>query len=1034
MKLFNVPLLRRRSANFEVTDETINAATEIIKRWVWSLKNTDLSKTKEVSAQGPFLTKIFQDCLGYVQQGGGEEVHHLVAELSIKQDAADAGLGFYTSTLKTTIAVVELKDAETSLDKKQLSRPGKETPVEQGFRYANKQDSCKWIIVSNFKEIRLYNKSRSQDYYESFKLEDLEDPVKFRQFYYLFSRDNLISESGPSVVDELLLRSADLSKEITDEFYAKYRDHRRTLFNDLTESNPQHGPTLLLEKAQKILDRLIFVCFCEDSSIRLLPSTTVKTIIEDAARSFEDREDKLWNQCRGLFRAIDQGMPNRVPPINAYNGGLFAQDAILDSLLVRDTVLKPVLDLHQYDFESDLDVNVLGYVFERSIADLESMKAEIDGVEVDKNTTKRKKDGIFYTPEYITRYIVENTIGAYIKEHPERLETLHILDPACGSGAFLNQAHNFLKNVYKTRRAELEAEALDQQEQAQLDAQKKSGKKRSAGVGGLFESTDAGLEVRRDLSNEWAYVNDGALLRHIYGVDLNEESVEITKLSLWLKTAKRDEPLRNLDNNIRVGNSLIDDPVVAKHRAFDWDAQFDTIKASGGFDIIIGNPPWVFARGGKLDPVDKAFYYKNFDTASYQINTYALFIEQSFRQLREGGKFAFIVPNTWLTIISFETLRRFLLEKTADLQIINIYGKVFEEANVDCCLLIYTKGTPNQVTLGEMRDQEIELFTPIDASTILGTDSAIMNISQYKSGEIDSVLESINDRSAPLTMYAKVSTGIKAYQIGKGKPAQTEEIKKGRVYHAKEKVDDTYVPYLEGVDVKRYQLDWTNKLWISYGDWLAEPRRSIQFDEPRILVRQIPSKPPYCISGAYTEKHYINDINSMVIFNFKIKPQAIMAVINSRLISYWFAFTFDKLQRGLFPQFKVKELGRFPVAKKIADYEDRFVTAVDTLSAQGSSIASSLLAAIDFLNANYGVQRKDASNALTRRDWDIIKPYLKNSTLTEKEEAFTYFSAKEKVISGMQTSLEQHSTSIDELVYEMYDLTEDEKAKIRAWN
>jgi len=218
---------------------------------------------------------------------------------------------------------------------------------------------------------------------------------KFRQFYYLLGRDTLINEAGASDVDDLLASSAELSSQLSNRFYADYRRCRQQLYADLAEVNPGFGPALLLEKAQKILDRFIFVCFCEDSAARLLPARTVDTLIESAQRSWPDGEDKLWRQCRGLFRAIDQGMPARVPPISAYNGGLFAPDDALDSLHVRDVALRPVLDLHQYDFASDLDVSVLGHVFERSVADIELIKAGIDCAVVDRTTAKRKKKGSF---------------------------------------------------------------------------------------------------------------------------------------------------------------------------------------------------------------------------------------------------------------------------------------------------------------------------------------------------------------------------------------------------------------------------------------------------------------------------------------------------------------------------------------------------------------------------------------------------------------------------------------------------------------
>jgi hypothetical protein len=832
-------------------------------------------------------------------------------------------------------------------------------------------------------------------------------------------------------VDDLLASSAELSSQVSDRFYAEYSRCRQQLHTDLVEVNPGFGPAVLLEKAQKILDRFIFAFFCEDSAARLLPARTVDTLIESAQRSFEDREDKLWHQCRGLFRAIDQGMPSRVPPINAYNGGLFAPDETLDSLFVRDVVLRPVLDLHQYDFSGDLDVNVLGHVFERSIADVELIKAEIDGAVVDRTTAKRKKEGIFYTPEYITGYLVEQTLGAYLVDHPDRLESVKILDPACGSGAFLNQAHTFMKNAYATKRAEIEAEILANQ-RAQFEAQGKAAG-RNGQVEGLFEATEDGLQLRRDFAPDWVYANDSALLRHLHGVDLNEESAEITKLSLWLKTAKATEPLQNLDTNIRVGNSLIDDRLVAGSQAFRWDEEFGDIMAAGGFDVIIGNPPWVFARSGRLSKEEKDYYYRSYGIANYQLNTYALFIEQSYRLLRTGGRLGFIVPNTWLTIISFEPLRRFLLEQTADLQIINVYGRVFDEAHVDCCLLLFTKGAPTVVSTGEMHDLQVEKFAPLAPDDLTSAGTAIINISLVKHREALGIINKMNAASYPLTRYATVKTGFVAYEVGKGRPAQTKEMKDARVYHATNRAGPGWFTYLDGRDVRRYGLGWSGQ-FVKYGSNLAAPRDKALYQTERILVRQIPSKPPYAINAAYTDTDMLlNDRNSNIVLNFKMKPQAILGVLNSRVTSYWFAYTFDKFQRDTFPQFKLAELEQFPIPANIEDYEEELTSYVDALTGSGNARAEALLKAINYLEASYRLSEQDVTIALTDNDWNLLNSELKAVPAAEREQIYTYFTTQRGQIAAAQRTIDELDEKVDNLVFAMFGLDENQKRVILSW-
>jgi hypothetical protein len=574
-------------------------------------------------------------------------------------------------------------------------------------------------------------------------------------------------------------------------------------------------------------------------------------------------------------------------------------------------------------------------------------------------------------------------LGAYLADHPDRLESVRILDPACGSGAFLNQALTFMKNAYATKR-------------------------------------------------DRVYADDSALLRHLYGVDLNEESVEITKLSLWLRTAGAPQ---DLDTNIRVGNSLIDDPAVAGSHAFRWDASFGDVMAAGGFDVIIGNPPWVFARSGRLGREEKAYYYSSYDIANYQLNTYALFIEQSYRLLRAGGKLGFIVPNTWLTIISSEPLRRFLLEQTADLQIINVYGRVFDEAHVDCCLLLFTKGSPTKVTTGEMHDLQVEKFAPLAPDDLRGTGTAIINISLHQRREALDIISTINAAAYPLTRYATVKTGFVAYEVGKGKPAQTKEMKDARVYHSTSREGDGegWFSYLDGRDVRRYGLGWSGQ-FVKYGANLAAPRDRALYQTERILVRQIPSKPPYSIHAAYTDADMLlNDRNSNIVFDFKIKPQAILGVLNSRVTSYWFAYTFDKFQRDTFPQFKLAELEQFPIPRNIKDYEAALTSYVDALTGSGNARAEALLKTIKYLEASYGLAEQNITVALTDNDWNLLNSELEAVPAAEREQIYTYFTTRRAEIAAAQRTIDELDERVDTLVFAMFGLDEDQRRVILDW-
>src|SRR5690554_4860994 len=331
---------------------------------------------------------------------------------------------------------------------------------------------------------------------------------------------------------------------------------------------------------------------------------------------------------------MNTGHKGQQHDIFAYNGGLFAPDEILDNIKINDELLyKHTLNLSNYDFESEVSVNILGHIFEHSLNDIDEIQAEIQGVATDQSKTKRKKDGVFYTPKYITKYIVDNTVGKlceekkteldiqeaeYEKERKGRKSTtlknltqkledyrkwllqITICDPACGSGAFLNQALEFLI---------AEHQYIDE-----LQAK-------------LFGDAMILSEVENSI-----------LENNLFGVDINEESVEIAKLSLWLRTAQKGRKLTTLNNNIKCGNSLINDPNVAGDKAFNWQNEFPKIFQKGGFDVVIGNPPYVFTRTGEFMEESKNYILdyvlensisttsKGLNIQKGKINLFAIFI------------------------------------------------------------------------------------------------------------------------------------------------------------------------------------------------------------------------------------------------------------------------------------------------------------------------------------------------------------------------------------------------------------------------
>ena len=356
-----------------------------------------------------------------------------------------------------------------------------------------------------------------------------------------------------------------------------------------------------------------------------------------------------------------------------------------------------------------------------------------------------------------------------------------------------------------------------------------------------------------------------------------------------------------------------------------------------GFDIVIGNPPYVFARDSAAKGITQAakdYYYANYSLAEYQVNLYPIFIEAGSRTLRKQGILCFITPNNWLTINTNRKLRQFVLAQSK-VSILNFYARVFASADVDAAIVVFQAGSAQSkgesVRLLEWTT-EPELIVDAPKAQFLAQADAIINIEALKSGETGDLMTKIEKGTRPLKEVASVKCGLGAYGRGDGIPPQTDEMIKSRVYHSKTRKGDDWFKYVEGVDVKRYALGWLREEYLKWGRHLREPRNDWKlFSTPRILVRQIPSPPPYCINACFTTETFLNDRNSMNIINLTIKPQLVLAVLNSRLMAYWFVHKFGKMQRGIFPQFKINELAMFPIPRSFATHEESLIASVDRI-------------------------------------------------------------------------------------------------------
>lgn len=347
----------------------------------------------------------------------------------------------------------------------------------------------------------------------------------------------------------------------------------------------------------------------------------------------------------------------------------------------------------------------------------------------------------------------------------------------------------------------------------------------------------------------------------------------------------------------------------------EWRMEFPEILGEDGkfigFDLVIGNPPYIFARNQSFTDEMKAYYSRTYQVSEYQANTYTIFMELAYQLLRKGGTFSYIIPNNFLTIQTNSRVRQFITEQTSDVVLINSLDKIFADASVDNCIIFFKKNTPNWIEVAELHHGEFNTVGRVEPDFFGEIPTFSISMVKYRQA-IDIFWKVNNFPRLERPEIATVKAGIMAYETGKGKPKMTAQDKDNRIYHAREKLDDSYRPYLDGENVSRYKLTWNGE-YVKYGENLAAMRDPKLFENPRILVRQIPSKIEYSIEAVYVDSDVINDRNSMVITDIQVNPFYLLGILNSRLISLWFFMKFDKFQRRLFPQFKVNELGDFPI-------------------------------------------------------------------------------------------------------------------------
>ena len=1009
--LFNQKLLVQK-AQEEINLNDYFEKRKILNNWINSLEKGILSKSKEEEFQGEFLNDIFSFILGAVNKSSGNDEWNLQRESKTRIDGqkADGVIGFFDVNGKDDVrAVIELKGPTISLDQRQKRSGDTRTPVEQAFNYAPKYGkNCQWVIVSNYKEIRLY-RSNDMTEYEVFFLENLKDDLEFQKFIYILSFEALVGTANKKA--KALELSEEYQKnqiEIEKKFYNEYRNIRLHIFENMKENNPETDENTLLEKVQKLLDRFLFICFCEDKG--LLEKDFFNTIL---------KKGKDFGSIFDIFKVFCNwiNLGNSKENISHFNGRLFKNDDVLNSLNIDDKVFEELKKISDYDFDSDLNVNILGHIFEQSISDIEELKKSISGEEFDQKKSKRKKDGIFYTPQYITKYIVENSIKNWLddkrkelgeddlpklnekdyifdiakknytknyrkhiefwQQYREAVRNIKIIDPACGSGAFLITAFEFLLNYNKY----LDDKIFD-----------------LVGTSDLF--SDRTKEI---------------LQNNIFGVDLNKESVEITKLSLWLKTADKNKTLASLENNIKCGNSLIDDPEIAGNLAFNWEKEFPEIFANGGFDIVVGNPPYVSAE--YISEIEKTFYEKNYYSAYGRQNLYIIFYEKAINLLKENGNLGFITPYTILKNMYYKEIREYILKNTSILEIIDFKGiTVFQDAGVDSIILLLKK---------EKRiEYDIKYINNIKAF-----ETQVYDINFFKSSQITEK----DDLSIQFSKNEKLLNKILDHKDNL-KLKEIIDFKQGIItggnknFLVSEKLANCE-KVLTGTDFNRYKLFDSNQYIIYDIEKLHRPRKREIFEsKEKILLRQTGAF-PICMLD--TNQYFTLDTVHNGILkqeNFNIKY--ILSLLNSKFIKFIYENLINESGK-IFAQVKIIYIDELPIKNIPLEKQQPFIEKADKILSLNKELQDLSQKFQRMLLRKFDLEKLSTK----LQEWylldfsDFIKELKRlkvKLSLSQESEWEEYFLEEKSKAIAVDSEIKNTDKEIDSMAYKLYDLTDEE--------
>ncbi|MBP7830575.1 MAG: N-6 DNA methylase [Kiritimatiellae bacterium] len=849
-------------------------------------------------------------------------------------------------------------------------------------------------------------------------------PLCAREIWDLLSRERVVAGGIEALLDSLprakpvkgkarqpwLIRP-ERTKALDQDFLEYLDEQRLSLARDILANNTREdllAEGRLNEAVQHILDRLLFLRICEDRDIDT--GLRLAKIVETWRRAYghEDRRrpkqghffreesaayraapppDSLWAAVVGHLQALDRRPPGNMPH---FNGNLF-KPHFSEALRVGDQWLCDFIedlsdDESPYLFNV-IPVEILGSVYERFLGKV--IRPSGRGVAADEKPEVRKAGGVYYTPRYIVDYIVEQTVGKQLDDiaggektyaaFDKKTRALKILDPACGSGSFLLRAFERVGEHYQRRLTE------------QAGDRKPDRCWTDPATGDVHLTVDLKRQILRN---------------NIFGVDLDAQAVEVTQLSLYLKMLEgedratikqqrelfRDDTalLPPLEDNIKHGNSLIasdfslvPDDLTRVH-AFDWDIQFADIMKAGGFDAVIGNPPYILLQDDFRDDQQLEYFRRTYEGASFKLDTYHLFIERGIRLCRKSGRISFITPSNFLTNNHLDGLRRVILKATQPEEIVVVEGGVFSGVSVDNAVFVFRGDGPAVAPFPMTRAvAEGKGLKPTGEGKVEPRRVMAESRALFTSGihTPDSELwDRLSSRFPQLGSFADVNFGKQLRDRSKFTNDVIEVA-------GPRSIPRTHVACVTGKDVERYLLTWSKLACLndtiaqSGGCWDESKHKA----KGKLLTRQIGQFPTFAMDPS--GYHCLNTIFMVTLRDgAAIKPAFLLGILNSKLLRrLWVGRFYD--QRKTFPKIKGTYLKELPIA------------------------VSALSSPSDLARHDKLVELVDKMLALV--------PKLRSEASESKRKT-------------LQNAVDATDRQIDRLVYELYGLTEEEIALVEG--